>query len=77
MREDYGRIATYSFRKKKYKGQTCDIDTRINDWIRFSMTYFQDSNNNDQTINMNDEDYVCAIHTYYRRHGLENIINRV
>ena len=78
MREDYGRIATYSFRKKKSKGQTCDIYARINDWIRFSMIYFQDYSNNDQTIKMIDVTRIMsAQYIYYRRHGLENIINRV
>ena len=78
MREDYGRIATYCFCKQKDKGQTCDIDTRINDLIQFSMMYFQDYHNNDQTIKMIDVTRIMsAQYIYYRRHGLENIINGV
>ena len=78
MREDYGRIATYSFRKKKSKGQTCEIDTLINDWTRFSMIYFQDYYNNDQTIKMIDVIRIMsAQYIYYRRHGIENIIDRI
>ena len=78
MREDYGRIATYSFRKKKSKGQTCEIDTHINDWTRFSMIYFQDYYNNDQTIKMIDVIRIMsAQYIYYRRHGIENIIDRI